>query len=260
MVSDFKDAEWNNLNQNERQALEKLRSKKSIVIKIADKGGAIVVMNRADYVDKIKKDLNNRKCYKNLDCNNIDNIINEKQLLINQIKDYLDETEYNNLMDDSDPCTPAFYGLHKIHKEYENVPPLRPIVAGYNSVTVKLSKYVGSYLKPAAQKSFSFVRDTTHFLKKLRNVRKIPRNSFIVTMDVHSLCNNNTDHEKDAEACFRALEKRNQKVVSSKTLKSMILFILKNNVFRFSNLIYQQIMGTAMGTPMSCNFANLFMS
>ena len=40
----------------------------------------------------------------------------------------------------------------------------------------------------------------------------------------------------------------------------MILFILKNNVFRFSNLIYQQIMGTAMGTPMSCNFANLFMS
>ena len=25
MVSDFKDAEWNNLNQNERQALEKLR-------------------------------------------------------------------------------------------------------------------------------------------------------------------------------------------------------------------------------------------
>ena len=40
----------------------------------------------------------------------------------------------------------------------------------------------------------------------------------------------------------------------------MILFILKNNVFRFSNLIYKQIMGTAMRTPMSCNFANLFMS
>ena len=81
----------------------------------------------------------------------------------------------------------------------------------------------------------------------------------MVTMDVHSLYNN-IDHKEGAEACFRALKKRNQKVVSSKTLKSMILFILKNNVFRFSNLIYQQIMGTAMGTPMSCNFANLFMS
>ena len=81
----------------------------------------------------------------------------------------------------------------------------------------------------------------------------------MITMDVHSLYNN-IDHEEGAEACFRALEKRNQKVVSSKTLKSMILLILKNNVFRFSNLIYQQIMGTAMGTPMSFNFANLFMS
>ena len=115
-----KDVEWNNLNQNERQALEKLRSKKSIVIKIADKGGAIVIMNRADYVDKIKKDLNNRKYYKKLDYNNIDNIIDEKPLPINQIKDYLDETEYNTLMDDSDTCTPAFYGLPKIHTEYEN--------------------------------------------------------------------------------------------------------------------------------------------
>ena len=81
----------------------------------------------------------------------------------------------------------------------------------------------------------------------------------MVRMDVHSLYNN-IDHEEGVEACFRALEKRKQKVVSSKTLKSVILFILKNNVFRFSNLIYQQIMGTAMGTLMSCNFANLFMS
>ena len=217
-------------------------------------------MNRTDYVDKIKKDLNNRKYYKKLDYNNIDNIINEKQLLITQIKDYLDETEYDTLlMDNSDTCTPAFYGLPKIHKEYENFPPLRPIVAGYNSVTVKLSEYVDSYLKPAAQKSFSFVRDTTHFLKKLKNVRKIPKNSFMVTMDAHSLYNN-IDHEEGAEGCFHTLEKRSHKVVSSKTLKSMILFILKNNVFRFSNLIYQQIVGTAMGIPISCNFANLFMS
>ena len=48
------------------------------------------------------------------------------------------------LMEDSDTCTPAFYGLPKIHKEYENFPSLRPIVAGYNSVTVKLSEYIDS--------------------------------------------------------------------------------------------------------------------
>ena len=87
-------------------------------------------MNRKDYEDKIKNDLNNRKYYKKLDYNNIDNIINEKQLLINQINDYLDETEYNTLMDDSDTCAPAFYGLPKMNKGYQNFLPLRPIVAG----------------------------------------------------------------------------------------------------------------------------------
>ena len=48
-------------------SIREIEVKKSIVIKIADKGGAIVIMNRADYVDKIKKDLNNRKYYKKLD-------------------------------------------------------------------------------------------------------------------------------------------------------------------------------------------------
>ena len=92
-------------------------------------------MNKANYADKIKKDLNNRKYYKKLDYNNIDNIINEKQLLINQIKDYL--------MDDSDTCTPPFYGLPKIHKEYENFPPLNPI-AQYDISHDSLRAFVSS--------------------------------------------------------------------------------------------------------------------
>ena len=87
-------------------------------------------------------------------------------------------------------------------------------------------------LRHSAPYIIFFVRDTTHFLKKLRNVRKIPKNSFMVTMDIHSLYNN-IDHEEGAEACFRALGKRNQKVVSSKTLKSMILFILKTMCLGF---------------------------
>ena len=35
--------------------------------------------------------------------------------------------------------------------------------------------------------------------------------------------------------------------------------ILKPNVFRFGNEYYRQIIGTAIGTPMAPNYANLFM-
>ena len=61
MVSDCKDMNWNNINKNERDALEQLKSTKSLIIKVADKGGAIIVMNRKDYVDAVYKDLNNKK-------------------------------------------------------------------------------------------------------------------------------------------------------------------------------------------------------
>ena len=35
--------------------------------------------------------------------------------------------------------------------------------------------------------------------------------------------------------------------------------ILKSNAFRFGNEYYRQITGTAMGTPVALNYANLFL-
>ena len=55
MVQDFENLNWNNLSKNEREALDKLKRNQSIVIKIADKGGAIVVMDRSEYTELIKK-------------------------------------------------------------------------------------------------------------------------------------------------------------------------------------------------------------
>ena len=74
---------------------------------------------------------------------------------------------------------------------------------------------------------------TTHFLHKLRDIKNVPEQSFMVTMDVHGLYNN-IDHEEGANARFKALQK-GKKNVSSETLRTIILFILKNNVFRFWN-------------------------
>ena len=53
--------------------------------------------------------------------------------------------------------------------------------------------------------------------------------------------------------------KVNQKAISFIFIKSLILMILKSNVFRFGNEYYRQIIGTAIGTPMAPNYANLFM-
>ena len=59
--------------------------------------------------------------------------------------------------------------------------------------------------------------------------------------------------------CFESLETRKNKRVPSSLLKQLIKIVLSSNVFRFGNKLFRQIKGTAMGTPMAPNFANLFM-
>ena len=103
------------------------------------------------------------------------------------------------------PRTPVFYGLPKIHKQFNNVPPLQPIVSGYNSCTSRLSEYIDSYLKYQAQRCKSYIRDTKDFLNKLKSITNLPSNSILVTMDVSSLYTN-IDHEEGAQACYESLE------------------------------------------------------
>ena len=158
------------------------------------------------------------------------------------------------------PQIPSFYGLPKIHKAFTTFPPLRPIVSNIKSCTRRISEFVDSFLKHQARHCSSYIKDTKHFLQKLEELKKsgIPKESILVTMDVASLYTN-IDHDEGAEACFQKLECRQNKRVSSGMLKSLILLVLKCNAFRFGSTIYEQVMGTCMGTPMAPNYANLFM-
>ena len=78
-------------------------------------------------------------------------------------------------------------------------------------------------------------------------------------MDVCSLYPN-IDHEEGALACRQALDKRKDKSVPSDYISDIILFILRSNTLKFKEKYFHQVKGTAMGTPMAVNFANLFMS
>ena len=77
-------------------------------------------------------------------------------------------------------------------------------------------------------------------------------------MDVASLYTN-IDHEEDANACFKALQKGKNKKTSPSLLKRLILLVLGSNIFRFNKQIYKQVKGTAMETPLSVIYANIFL-
>ena len=252
-----------NMTIEEREALKSLRKKKDIIIQSADKGGKIVVMDRLEYVDKCTKDLSDKNFYNEVELDPTRDYVNDITQSISKLKseNLITENEQKFLTEHiKEPILPTFYGLPKIHKNFTRFPPLRPIVSNINSCTRRLSEFLDSFLKYQAQHCSSFIRDTKHFLQKIEEINKsiLPKNSILVTMDVTSLYTN-IDHEEGAQACYEKLEERSNKTIPSKTLKSLIMLVLKCTAFKFGSKIYEQVKGTCMGTPMAPNYANLFM-
>ena len=81
-----------------------------------------------------------------------------------------------------EPKTPKFYTFPKIHKENK---PVRPVISSINCHTAKLSKFVDYHLQEHVTKTTSYVKDTTDFLNKTKNI-EVPPNAILVTMDVKS--------------------------------------------------------------------------
>lgn len=78
---------------------------------------------------------------------------------------------------------PWLYRLLKTHKE--NVP-LRPIISAIGSPICTLAKHLTKFLQPSIRLTDSQVRDSVHFLRKLKGLMLDPGN-VLISFDVVSL-------------------------------------------------------------------------
>ena len=91
----------------------------------------------------------------------------------------------------------------------------------------------------------SYIKDTSDFLEKLKNLGNIPPNAILVTADVLGLYHS-IPHNAVLQALYEKLEEGTHKRNSSTDLLEMTEFILKNNFFEFETKIIQQISETAI--------------
>ena len=149
-----------NLKKQEFQAMRELYTNNNIVIKPADKGGSILIMNTTDYISEANRQLNNHDHYERLQEDPTQKLNIHINHLIDQAwrLNIIDESTYSNLQT-KNPRIPTFFLLPKIHKK-DN--PGRPIVNGIGSVTEKISAYVDTFLRKCTPRIPSYIRDTTH--------------------------------------------------------------------------------------------------
>ena len=131
-----------NIIREENKALKELKEDKSRIILTADKGVALVIMDKAGYNKKAEELLNTKTCKKIPE----DPTNKQKSRLISILKNIkaeggLSEEAYRRLYP-TGAVSPKVYGLPKIYKPGI---PLRPIVSSTGTVTYNTANELAKY-------------------------------------------------------------------------------------------------------------------
>ena len=172
-----------NLTYKEPATMEELVERKDLIITIADKGGAVVIMVTDSYIKASYKQLNQDPTLEHNRMVNrtIERFKNEK-LLPQKFADGLKVTN---------PKTPKFHISPKIHERNN---PERPVINSIECHTSKISRFADHHLQPMVKQIPSYIKDTNDFIDKVNNF-SVPVNSILVNMDVRSLYTSIPNHE-----------------------------------------------------------------
>ena len=149
------------------------------------------------------------------------------------------------------PKLGRFYLLPKIHKRLKKVPG-RPVISNSGYYTENISAFLDFHLQPLAKEVKSYIKDTNDFLKRIRDLPDLPRNSILCTIDVVGLYPN-IPHDYGLEALRKSLDSRENPEVSTDTLMDLAELVLKNES------IYRQKCDTAIGNKFAPSHAILAM-
>ena len=245
-----------NLTGNERKGLKALKQNPHIIIKKADKGSAVVVMNTTDYLREGYRQLQDEQFYQKIP-HNITGEISDKiaDTLINMRSLNLITEKNFDYLNIPNPKEARFYLLPKIHKK--DIPG-RPICSSIQHPTAHISKFVDEHIKKYVPKTRSYVRDTQHFISRLKQLGQIPTGALLVTLDVSSLYTNIPNHE-GLLAVADHLRTDPEKQKTGPHLLKLLQLVLHSMSFSFNGDHYLQIGGAAMGTAVAPNYTNLFM-
>ena len=136
-----------NITKGEHLALESLRKDKDHIIVTADKGVALVVMDKAEYITKCEVLLQDNSVYQHLPKDTSPTINKELVKILQDYKNnnFISKTDYD--VPDKWPYgsnSPAarFYGLPKIHK---NNMPMHHIVSSCGTAIYNTAKFITKF-------------------------------------------------------------------------------------------------------------------
>ena len=248
-----------NLPKVERTALSNLAKDKDITIVPADKGRSVVILNTVDYKSKARAILSDTQTYQILEKD-------PTAKFSKRLVDKLQECKKNRNLDDSfyrrlyptSATIPRFYGLPKVHKKDA---PLRPIVASRGSITYDVAQHLALILSPLVGQNEYALQNSAAMVKDLGETT-LEDTDVLVSFDVTALFTK-VPIDKSLEIIYNKLvsdeDLSTRTTLTPTQIRDLLEICLKTTYFQFDNVIYTQVEGAAMGSPVSPIVANLFM-
>ena len=150
------------------------------------------------------------------------------------------------------------YRNYKVHKQQiDGCPPFRPILLALQTPTYNLAKFLVSILNPLT-KSEGTVKDSFQFAEEI--CEQDPT-LIMGSLDVDSLFTS-IPLDEAFDICVNQLFENTDTVEGFKKseLKQLLCLATKESYFIFNGLLYKQIGGIAMGSPLGPSLANAFLS
>ena len=243
------------------RGIKELEKNKGIIIRPADKGGAIVVLSREYYYEELDNQLKDTNTYIKLKGNPTREYKEELAYLVyrGRQKGVLNKREYKYLV--TDTCrVPIIYTIPKIHKDAKK-PPGRPIINGIQSINSRLGEYVDRFMQPLVPKTRAYLRDTKHLIQILETIKMETGDTYLLaTADVASLYTV-INHKEAIDASKWALDKFSDLVSKQKRfILRSLAYGLQHNYFWHKSEYFRQLNGVAMGAKYAPSVANIYMA
>jgi predicted GIY-YIG superfamily endonuclease len=225
----------------------------NLIIQKADKGNAVVILNKCDYVEKCEKFFEENEIMERksdptakfqLEC----------KVTVRACVALFKWHEMNKIIQ-MNPSAPRFFGLPKIHKSGF---PIRPVVSNVAAPNHLIARKVNSVFREQTKFTPKYgVRNTVDFIKQLSKV-KIPNKCTLVSFDVCNLFTSVPPKEALEIAETILLQKSVPAPIISE-LCELIKMCTSQNYFLYNGKFFEQPKGLAMGSPLSPLLADIYM-
>ena len=249
----------------DKRMLETIRNLKERVVLLApDKGNGVVILEKDDYKGSIEELFADRTKFRILEEDPTNSRLTTLQNFLKALKKRgeISEEELKVMYPDNAKVGRA-YGMTKVHKSYERIPPLRPIVDTIGSTHYGVGKFLTRLLNPLTQNEY-VLQDSFQAAERIRSevTEELFEEGYVlVSLDVKSLFTN-VPLQKTLDVILKRVytEKKIQTNLTKRTLKKLVLDTCTKTAFLANGKIFEQVDGVSMGASMGPVLANIIMT